>query len=107
LHGERAGALGLGAATQVHPRRAQHANGIEARVLEEAFVFRGEHRVDQQARDFVKAHAAAFFAGTGDRSLVFPLFLKNFWLAVTLFAVLYVLIAAMNYNVLCKLKEKN
>lgn len=37
------------------------------------------------------AGAAAFFAGTGDRSLVFPLFLKNFWLAVTLFAVLYVL----------------
>ena len=37
------------------------------------------------------AAAAAFFASASDRSLVFPLFMKNFWLAVALFAVLYVI----------------
>ncbi|MNS57833.1 hypothetical protein D3C72_907320 [compost metagenome] len=37
------------------------------------------------------AGAAAFFAGTGDRTIVFPLFVKNFWLAVAIFAILYVI----------------
>jgi len=60
LHGDGAGALKVRAGVaQVGPRGTHDAHEIEAAVLEEALVFRGENSVNENAREVVVAHRAA------------------------------------------------
>src|SRR5262249_33026821 len=50
LHRDRAGALQVGAVAQVIPGRAEDADKVETRMLEEAFVFGGKNCVHQSWR---------------------------------------------------------
>ncbi len=62
LLGERACALGRFSPAKVHPGRAEHANGIKARVIEEALVFGREQGIHQDFRQVFEAHRAALLA---------------------------------------------
>ena len=62
LHAERGRALFFPALLQIVIRRFHDAVGIEARVLEEALVFRRQDRLHQHFRDVVEVDDAALFA---------------------------------------------
>src|SRR6185503_11252846 len=54
LHRDRAAAFGFLARQQVARRRADQAGIVDAAVLEEVVVFRGEHRVDHLIGDRIE-----------------------------------------------------
>ncbi len=58
LHGDGAGAAFNIRATQMRPRRANNAQRVEPRMLEEALIFRRAYGVHQQRRQIREAHKA-------------------------------------------------
>ncbi len=58
LHGDRRGSRNDPSVAHVEPSRAHHTDGVDAGMLEEVAVLRGDDGVDQRSRDLVEASPA-------------------------------------------------